>query len=119
MTAKPLRSVPDGGTAPKRRPRKAPAVDLVSAVDRAVAGMHWLNDSDAALVAVTRAYASQIEAAADDPDEVAKRVGWMGPHLVNAIKALGGTPADRRALGVEGEVKGRLALLREARGGTE
>lgn len=100
-----------------RRPRKpsaAPAPDLVAAVDAAVAQMHWLQPSDRALVEIARKYAAVIETI-DDPAEMAKRAGWIGPHLVNALKALGGAPSERLALGVEHEVKGRLAELRAAR----
>ncbi|MEN6333504.1 MAG: hypothetical protein ABFE01_04535 [Phycisphaerales bacterium] len=41
----------------------------------------------------------------------------LGPLLMKALKELGGTPADRRSIGVEPEVKGKLAALRAARTG--
>ena len=93
---------------PRRRP------DLVRSLNRAVAEMRWLTPTDQALVDLARRYAWQIEEAVGTPDE-GKMVGWVGPHLVNALKALGGTPAERAALGVDQVVKGRLAELREAR----
>jgi len=97
--------------ATRRRPPS-----LVRSVDRAVKEMHWLTPADQALVDVARRYARQIEDAQDAGGDVAwKMVGWLGPHLVHALKALGGSPAERQALGVDREVKGRLAELREAR----
>jgi hypothetical protein len=75
--------------------------------------MHWLTPSDAALVEVARRYAQAIESA--EGPEALKVIGWMGPHLVNALRALGGAPAERRALGVEEQVRGKLAELRAAR----
>jgi hypothetical protein len=90
--------------------------------------MNWLESSDAALVAVARKYAEVVDGPELDRSkldeaerlaldiELAKRVGWIGPHLINAIKALGGAPAERKALGVEREVKGKLSELRAARG---
>jgi len=35
---------------------------------------------------------------------------------LNTMRALGGTPADRKALAVESDVKGRLGELRALRG---
>ena len=91
-------------------------MDLVDSVDRAVAQMHWLTPADQGLVDVARRYAQQIEDAEVEGGEVAwKMVGWLGPHLVNTLKSLGGSPAERQALGVNQEVRGKLAELRAAR----
>jgi hypothetical protein len=109
-------------------------------VDEAIERMTWLTDSDGAMVALARRYATEIDRAQGLADAVAeltgagmsnselnrlrqlelradvtKAVGWLGPHLANALKALGGTPAERKALGVEEAVRGRLAQLRAAR----
>lgn len=93
-------------------------VNLVDAVEAATAAMHWLTPSDAAAVDLARAYAAQIQEAAESSDERfrTKMLGWCGPHLLNTLRALGGTPDGRASLNVEAEVKGKLALLRERRG---
>jgi hypothetical protein len=89
---------------------------LVDSVSSAVRSMHWLGDSDQAMVDLAVRYAQQIEDAAEQGGDVAfKMVGWLGPHLANTLKSLGGAPAERKALGVDKAVKGRLAELRAAR----
>lgn len=87
-----------------------PPTGVETAVRSAVAAMTWLRPSDQAMVELALAYARQIDAAGDD-----RSVGWLGPHLANALRSLGGTPADRRSLGVEDAVRGKLAELRAAR----
>lgn len=114
--------------------------DLVSVVRDAAAQMTWLTPTDQALVALALRYAQTIEDAhllaerlatldvSDRTQSIFKRVealeamadaqkaiGWIGPHLANALKSLGGAPAERKALGVEEVVRGRLAELRAAR----
>lgn len=92
------------------------SVSLVESVTRATAAMHWLGDSDQAMVDLAVRYAERIEeAAAEGGADSFKMVGWLGPHLANTLKALGGAPAERKALGVDRAVKGRLAELRAAR----
>ena len=76
----------------------------------AVNAMVWLGPADQGMVALACELAAQIDGA-EDP----KTVGWMGPHLANVLKSLGGAPAERRALGVETSVRGKLAQLRAAR----
>ncbi len=113
---------------------------LLNLVDDAIRHMTWLTDADQAMVALARKYAWEIDHAQDLADavaeirpsdldnsgknrlrqlelraDVAKYVGWLGPHLANALKALGGSPAERKSLGVEEAVHGHLAALRAAR----
>ena len=90
---------------------------MTEAVHAAVAAMGWLKDSDAGTVALALRYAGQIDAAKDlEPAEAMKAL-YLGPHLLNALRALGGAPGERKALGVEEEVHGKLAQLRSIRGG--
>lgn len=114
--------------------------DLVEAVQAAAESMDWLSPSDRAMLALAMRYAKTIEEAHLLADRLAdldvsdvshslfkriealeamadaqKAVGWIGPHLANALKSLGGAPAERKALGVEEQVRGRLAELRSAR----
>lgn len=97
--------------------RPGPTPSLVDSVTAATRAMHWLDDSDQAMVDLAIRYAQRIEeAAAEGGDQSFKMVGWLGPHLANTLKSLGGAPAERKALGVERAVKGRLAELRAARG---
>ena len=96
----------------EERSEPAAADSLEAAVRDALASMTWLAPSDGAMAALALRYARQIDTAGDDE---AKVTGWMGPHLVNALKALGGAPGERAALNVEHEVKGKLAQMRQAR----
>lgn len=88
------------------------ADSLEAAVRAAIDSMTWLEASDQGMVALALRYARQIDSAGDDE---AKVTGWMGPHLVNALKALGGAPGERQGLDVEREVKGKLAQMRQQR----
>lgn len=97
-----------------KQPEAPPS--LVDSVTSATSAMHWLGDSDRAMVDLAIRYAQRIEEAAAEGGDVSfKMVGWLGPHLANTLKSLGGAPAERKALGVEKAVKGRLAELRAAR----
>lgn len=96
-------------------PRKGP--NLVSSVRKTVKSMHWLTPADQAAVDLVIRYAQQIEDAAqsDNAHERTKMLGWLGPNMLSALKALGGTPAERKALGVELEAVDALAELRARR----
>lgn len=91
--------------------RLSPPEGLLSAVTAAVDAMVWLTPSDQAMVALALGYAKAI----DGSDDPVKAAGWLGPHLGNVLRALGGAPGDRKALGVEEPVRGKLAELRAAR----
>lgn len=93
-------------------------MSLVKKLDEAVASMRWLKPSDEATVALARVYAARIDAAVEAGDEAETvKVMYLGPHLLNTLRSLGGTPAERKALGVEEEAHGKLAQLRAIRGG--
>ena len=109
-TPSPLGRPRDGTRRAPRGVAESPP-SLPDTVRLAVSAMTWLTPSDRPLVEVAVRYAQAIEDAAGD----VKAVGWIGPHLVNVLKALGGAPAERKALGVEEVVRGRLAELRLAR----
>ena len=83
---------------------------LLAIVTAAVAAMTWLQPSDRGMVALALEYARRIDVATDE-----KTVGWLGPHLANTLRSLGGAPAERKALGVEEQVRGKLAELRAGR----
>jgi len=91
--------------------------NLVTSVRKSVKAMHWLSESDQAAVDLAIRYAKQIEQAASAGDEAhaAKMIGWVGPQLLNTLRSLGGTPADRKALGAERQTKSRLAEIRALR----
>jgi hypothetical protein len=84
---------------------------MQEAVELAVADMHWLKPSDQALVALAVKYAGEIDKAGDDQ----RAIGYLGQQLMGALRSLGGMPAERKALDIEGAVGGRLAELRKAR----
>ncbi len=90
--------------------RLEPPTGVLAAVTAAVDAMSWLTPSDQAMVALAKSYAGAIDSA--DSEKV---VGWLGPHLANVLRALGGAPADRKALGIEAPIAGKLAVLRAAR----
>lgn len=99
---------------------------LEEAVETAVGQMDWLSPTDRATVELALSYARQIDmsnltaiAAADqirnlegmDPEEVAPliesanralaasmRALYLGPHLHNAMKSLGGDPLSRKEI---------------------
>jgi hypothetical protein len=85
-------------------------VGVLGAVTAAVAAMPWLGPSDQGMVELALEYARRIDASIDE-----KAAGWLGPHLANALRSLGSTPADRKALGVEEQTRGKLAELRATR----
>ena len=91
--------------------------NLVTSVRRSVRNMAWLDGSDTAAVDLALRYATAIEDAAANGTkaEAQKALGWLGPHLLHTLKSLGGTPAERKALGAESEAKGRLAEIRALR----
>lgn len=84
---------------------------LQKSVEQATAAMTWLKPSDQALVALAVTYAAEIDKAGDD----LRAIGYLGQNLMGALRALGGAPAERKALDIEGAVSGRLAELRAAR----
>ena len=89
---------------------------LRASVEDAVAAMPWLRQSDVAAVDLARRYADRIDEALEfgEGQEVTKAL-YLGPHLLNTLRALGGAPAERKALGVEEAVVGKLAQLRAVR----
>lgn len=93
-----------------------PPVSLADAVADAVGAMPWLTASDAGAVRLAHTYAEQIDAVLQTGDDLARtKALYLGPHLLNALRALGGAPADRKALGVEEKTRGKLAQLRAVR----
>lgn len=113
---------------------------LTIAVRASVRAMPWLGASDQALVRLAELYAQRLDEAADvaaavgelptlSPDDDlydrvrkleaaadhTKAVGWLGPHLQNTLKALGGAPIERLQLAPPSTRPGRLAELREQR----
>ena len=93
------------------------SIRLATSVQTAVGRMHWLADTDQAAIDLALTYAARIDEALEfgEGQEVTKAL-YLGPHLLNTLRALGGTPGDRKALAVESDVKGRLGELRALRG---
>lgn len=87
-----------------------PPEGVLTAVRAAVAAMHWLGPADQGMVALALDYARRIDDADDD-----KAAGYLGQNLSGVLRALGGAPAERKALGVEEQVAGKLAALRGRR----
>ena len=86
---------------------------LEVSVKGAVKAMTWLRPSDRAAVDLALAYARRIDLALSEGDgpEVTKAL-YLGPHLLNTLRALGGAPAERANLHVEEVIGGKLAQLR-------
>lgn len=90
-----------------------PVGNLEASVRNGIDAMTWLTASDRPMAHLALTVARTIDGD-ESPDVVAR----LSPMLIKALKELGGTPADRKAIGVEQEVKGKLASLRHARGKT-
>ncbi len=89
---------------------------LTESVETAVAAMLWLKPSDRAAVDLALTYAGQIDAVLEtgDAQQIVKAL-YLGPHLLNTLRAIGGTPAERKALiGQHEPATGKLAELRAA-----
>lgn len=103
----------------RKPPLEVPVVaaeGLRGSVEGSVAQMSWLKPTDQAAVDLALAYAGRIDEALASGDgvEVTKAL-YLGPHLLNTLRALGGAPAERKALGAEEAVGGKLAQLRAVR----
>ncbi len=90
---------------------------LTESVHAAVNEMTWLKPSDRAAVDLAFTYAAQIDAVLEtgDAQQIVKAL-YLGPHLLNTLRAIGGTPGERRVLtGQHGDLAtGKLAELRAA-----
>ena len=75
--------------------RRYGTTSLRAATETSIEGMSWLAATDEAAKQAAIVAASTIDdlLAAGDPKAV-----YAIPHLINSLKALGGTPAERRAL---------------------
>ena len=95
-------------------------MSLAKSVESAVAAMPWITESDQVGVELALTYARQIDGAIEfaEGQEVTKAL-YLGPHLLNTMRALGGAPAERKALAGEVEIKGKLAAMRVLPGGRD
>jgi hypothetical protein len=87
-----------------------PPEGILGAVTAAVEAMTWLGPADRGMVALALDYARRIDAAEDD-----KAAGYLGQNLSGVLRALGGSPAERKALGLDEKVAGKVAALRARR----
>ena len=80
---------------------------LEHSVNESVEDIDYIRKSDKAAIELCRQYARRIDlalAASDmDPEDHNLRLAttkalYLGPHLLNALKAIGGTPGDRMDL---------------------
>lgn len=90
--------------------------DLKATIASVTKSMPWLTPADQAAVDLAYAYAATIDVAIEsgDPQTVTKAL-YLGPHLLNTLAALGGTPAGRKALELKEEARGKLAEVRDLR----
>ena len=82
---------------------------LGDAVDAAIGAMK-LTPADDAAVALARFYAKAMEDAEDK-----QKAAYLGPHLLNTLDALGGTPKARKSLGVVVEKLSAVDELKKKR----
>ena len=87
---------------------------LTESVEATFAAMPWLQDSDRAAMDLALSYARRIDEAVEtgEGQEVTKAL-YLGPHLLNTLRALGGTPSDRRGLKVEESAGGTLLAMQQ------
>lgn len=91
-------------------------MSLAESVDQAVAAMEWLSPADAGAIELAKSYAATIDLALESGDaQTVTKALYLGPHLLNALAALGGSPAGRKLLDVKGEARGKLASVRDLR----
>ena len=89
---------------------------MSESVEQAVKAATWLKPTDRAAVDLALVYAKRIDDALEFGDGYEQNKAlYLGPHLLNTLRALGCTPAERKALDVGGEVKSKLAELRALR----
>lgn len=90
--------------------------DLKASIRATTDAMTWLTPADRAAVDLAYEYAAAIDQAlkSDDVAAAAKAL-YLGPHLLNTLAALGGTPAGRKALELKEEARGKLASVRDLR----
>ena len=95
-------------------------MDLTTSVEAAVAEMDWLAPTDQAAVDLALTYAARIDEAlaTGEGQEVTKAL-YLGPHLLNTLRQLGGTPGDRALLSGDKAPEGKLAQLRAVAGGMD
>lgn len=84
---------------------------LVRSVSAAIESMHWITDADEAAVQMALSYAASIQAAKQSGRaDVIVKAHYLGPHLMNALRELGGTPLGRKALEAGGDEDDDQAL---------
>src|SRR5690625_2679660 len=96
---------------------------LEKAVDNSVSHARWLEDSDSAAVELARTYARRIDKGTREFDSGEltstdyNKVLYLGPHLLNTLRALGATPEERKSLteGNDAEVDAFDELKRRRR----
>lgn len=77
---------------------------LESVVVASMAGSSWIEPSDSAAIELARTYARRIDKASaefesgDLSSTDYNKVLYLGPHLLNTLKALGGAPEERAKL---------------------
>ena len=111
------------GQLPRKKATPRP-VSLVDEVEASTAAASWLAATDRAAIRLAKTYAARLDQGAEefasgviDSTEYNK-VLYLGPHLLNTLKALGCTPAERKDLGGDGnQAGGKLAQLRAVKGG--
>ena len=76
-------------------------------IDAAEKDMDWLTGADKAAVELARVYARRIdEATLNEHGQDVTKALYLGPHLLNTLRALGGTPDERtKMLATKGEEK--------------
>ena len=91
-------------------------MSLRESLDASLSGMDWLTDADCAAMDLARAYADAIEDGIARGGQDATKALYLGPHLLNTLTTLGGTPPGRKALElIAGEVADELEQIRARR----
>jgi hypothetical protein len=72
----------------------------------------WVTPADAAAIALAVACAEAIEAGISRGGADATKALYLGPHLLNALHALGATPRGRKEIAAAPEPAARTTLAR-------
>jgi hypothetical protein len=88
-------------------------VSVLEALESSFEQMPWLRSADAAAQELARTYARRIDEAVEfgEGQEVTKAL-YLGPHLLNTLRELGGSPQSRKAMESSSPVGGALASIR-------
>lgn len=71
---------------------------ILDEVNAAIEAMDWIVPADGGVIAMARHYAAKIDDVNNDPDATPQdkvKASYLGPHVIGALRELGGSPLSR------------------------